>query len=677
MSTGQSVVAASVFFGIPIISSILYRYFGYLKRQNCHKALRHDVIEEMMPSGALIDANSNKVGQWNTLGLQRPLVIAMVGLPARGKSYLVKMIQRYLSWTGYDCEVFNVGKYRRKMGLSGVDSNFFSASNEDAGKLREDLAMKVQEVMYEWLHEVLEGEENQNWNNSNFMQHKRVAIFDATNTTRSRRLKLMERAQDEKVQLLFVESICDDQEVLMKNYMLKLQNDDYAHMDPETALADFVSRVVAYEKVYETITDSENGGNISYIQLINVGQKVITRNCSGYLPSQVAFHLQNVHIQPRRIYLTLTAETSKATRLNRRRSGGPRGATLSGDDMDDEDEGGEDYLDRHKYFRNIGATEESGYDQFALVGDDATESVTLPYKHVRNRSASDNDGDEPIGYGVFHTSATRHRSNSLPQKIDKKGFVKCSNPTRDDGCARIPKSTSTPDLMCVEEYRSLINLAVTTTTSKTQNALYNSSNHTSMDSMEEKTVATNSVFSTSPKPDDANAYDSKGRNRVMYQSNLEDALSPPASPKRHTPSITRMNTPTCSWGEANESSGMTSPVRPNSESFGFCSGMSPRGHQYAIDLTRYIKFEQDVAYEPIKSSKTLSNRSSRANSRDNLNSPSSGSMSDTGKNVLILAGTSAVHLETISHLRLHYQCYNTPLLEELRAGKQYAAVVVL
>ena len=35
---------------------------------------------------------------------------------------------------------------------------------------------------------------------------------------------------------------------------------------------------------------------------------MITRNCTGYLPSQVAFYLQNVHIQPRSIYLSLNAE---------------------------------------------------------------------------------------------------------------------------------------------------------------------------------------------------------------------------------------------------------------------------------------------------------------------------------------------------------------------------------
>ena len=48
----------------------------------------------------------------------------------------------------------------------------------------------------------------------------------------------------------------------------------------------------AYEAVYETIEDNEDQGGIQYIKLYNVGQKVVTRNCKGYLPSQVAFYLQ-------------------------------------------------------------------------------------------------------------------------------------------------------------------------------------------------------------------------------------------------------------------------------------------------------------------------------------------------------------------------------------------------
>jgi predicted kinase len=124
------------------------------------------------------------------------------------------MIMRYLHWNGFECENFNVGSHRRKIGLQGADSNFFDMTNKDANKIREEMALAVQDSMYEWLH-------IQSDNGG------RVAIFDATNTTISRRYILAQRARKENVYLLFVESICDDDEVLNRNYNLKLQNDDY------------------------------------------------------------------------------------------------------------------------------------------------------------------------------------------------------------------------------------------------------------------------------------------------------------------------------------------------------------------------------------------------------------------------------------------------------------------
>lgn len=37
----------------------------------------------------------------------------MVGLPARGKSYITKKLSRYLNWLQYNVEIFNVGNRRR------------------------------------------------------------------------------------------------------------------------------------------------------------------------------------------------------------------------------------------------------------------------------------------------------------------------------------------------------------------------------------------------------------------------------------------------------------------------------------------------------------------------------------------------------------------------------------
>ncbi len=61
-----------------------------------------------------------------------------------------------------------------------------------------------------------------------------------------------------------------------------------------------------YEAVYETIDDEEDDRQVHYIKLYNVGQKVTTRNCKGYVPSQIAFYLQNVHIGRRKVCVNET-----------------------------------------------------------------------------------------------------------------------------------------------------------------------------------------------------------------------------------------------------------------------------------------------------------------------------------------------------------------------------------
>ena len=176
--------------------------------------------------------------------------------------------------------------------------------------------IQQQEHMYQWLHAV---------ESNNESSKRRVAVFDATNTTSSRRLALAQKARKENAFLLFVESICDDEKTLTENYRLKLQNDDYKGMDPKQAMSDFMERVTAYEKVYKNIEDKEDSNQICYIKLINVGQKVITRNCCRYLPSQVAFYLQNVHIEPRSIYLSLNAGNYDLVEVSGRLGGAESG----------------------------------------------------------------------------------------------------------------------------------------------------------------------------------------------------------------------------------------------------------------------------------------------------------------------------------------------------------------
>lgn len=180
------------------------------------------------------------------------LVIIMVGLPARGKSYITKKIQRYLSWQQHNTKIFNVGNRRRvaagivnpadaspkhvpngddvpsqaatilSQGTKGPDivveepteldlnktgpvpkmdqsASFFDPKNETAAKLREQMALDtLDELLTYLLH-----------------QGGAVGILDATNSTIQRRKLLVDRirAREPRLGILFIESICHDQNV--------------------------------------------------------------------------------------------------------------------------------------------------------------------------------------------------------------------------------------------------------------------------------------------------------------------------------------------------------------------------------------------------------------------------------------------------------------------------------
>ena len=335
------------------------------------------------------------------------LVIVMVGLPARGKSYVTKKIARYLNWLQHDTRIFNVGERRRVAAggltstaapgvpqpqqplrsmstttgsLNGVlidgntnatislsakilindepppldilpspalglanggnppdltrnntsngntqdgkvapetvapplhrtestekihDASFFDPNNEQAAHIRDEIALATLDELLDYILD----------------QGGSVGIFDATNSTLERRKLVIEKIRERagpELGVLFLESLCVDEQLLESNMRLKLSGTfvpsvgrfmpgnccvwkviltqrlalgpDYRDQDPVVALDDFKKRVALYQSKYVPLGEYEEKNNMPYVQMIDVGRKVVSHQIRGYVVSRV------------------------------------------------------------------------------------------------------------------------------------------------------------------------------------------------------------------------------------------------------------------------------------------------------------------------------------------------------------------------------------------------------
>jgi 6-phosphofructo-2-kinase/fructose-2,6-biphosphatase 2 len=199
---------------------------------------------------------------------------------------------RYLGWVGIPARVFNVGSYRR-FNTPQPAATFFDPHNEEGERMRRAAAEAAMSDMLQW-----------------FSTGKGVvAILDATNSTKERRQWIYEKCHEADIEALFVESICDDEDLIMSNIKeVKTTSPDYKGQDPEEAALDFRNRIRNYEKAYETIDDNEK--HYTYVKLINVGSTVIINQIKDYLSSRLVYYIQNLHIKPRSIWLSRVSGNS-------------------------------------------------------------------------------------------------------------------------------------------------------------------------------------------------------------------------------------------------------------------------------------------------------------------------------------------------------------------------------
>lgn len=217
------------------------------------------------------------------------LIIIMLGLPARGKSYISQKLIRYFKWSGLPSKIFNVGDSRRDE-YPNTNAEFFHPNNINT---RNRIAEKVLLELIEWI----------------LIKENKIAIFDATNTTIERRKQLINTIdlfKIDKLKICFIESVCDVKDIINKNIAMKAVSADYLEKGIDYTIDDFNQRMLYYTELYQEFNTNEIKGlyNYSYLKISNINELFTIYNVCGFLLSNVISFLLNLNINRNTIYLT-------------------------------------------------------------------------------------------------------------------------------------------------------------------------------------------------------------------------------------------------------------------------------------------------------------------------------------------------------------------------------------
>lgn len=222
------------------------------------------------------------------------IVIATVGLPARGKTHMSVAVARYLRWLGVKTHVFHLGDYRRATLGPGKDvpnDYFFLNASPQSVLLRNKILKKCRDDIYQFLEH----------------ENGQVAIYDAVNAISGSRKMLAKEFAKNGIQTLFIESNCTDESIIQENVRrVKISSPDYQGWKAEDAVADYLARINARIPHFETMEEPD----LHWIKMINAGERVVVNKCAfGYLSQRIVFYLLNLHIKSRHTYFARAGTT--------------------------------------------------------------------------------------------------------------------------------------------------------------------------------------------------------------------------------------------------------------------------------------------------------------------------------------------------------------------------------
>ena len=184
------------------------------------------------------------------------LYIALMGLPARGKSTLGMRLKDAFRRDNIPTRIFNNGNLRRACRPAAETSRaeFYSPENKQALEERNNFAR----INMERAKNYLSG-------------NGQVAILDAANVGRDRRAKIEAFLDDHPV--LFIECVNDDKEILSLSILEKTRLPEFGRLATGKAEKEFIKRIEYYKMAYQPLESERNYIRLNSLQNRIIGEK--------------------------------------------------------------------------------------------------------------------------------------------------------------------------------------------------------------------------------------------------------------------------------------------------------------------------------------------------------------------------------------------------------------------
>jgi broad specificity phosphatase PhoE/predicted kinase len=189
------------------------------------------------------------------------LYIALVGLPARGKSTIANRLKDNLLKDSIKVRIFNNGDLRRRLtDRSTSHPEFYAPTNTQGLEIREHIAMINIQRAKDYL-----------------ARSGQVAVLDATHASRKRRDKLSRLLDDHPI--LFVECINEDRNILEPSVLRKIMLPEFRHLCREEAIESFNKRIKYYQTIYSPLGDERN-----FVSLDSLHNKIMKEEITDKIP---------------------------------------------------------------------------------------------------------------------------------------------------------------------------------------------------------------------------------------------------------------------------------------------------------------------------------------------------------------------------------------------------------